>query len=98
MGAYVFLIVATSIWVAFGLVLATRPIVLDQTWGRVRALPLAAKPFVWIAFLPWLLGLAAWKSNWRTPRARLILVVLIAAVWMLFWASGAAESGRSGAS
>ena len=57
MDAYVFLIVATSIWVAFGLVLATRPVVLDQTWGRVRGLPLVAKPFVWIAFLPWRSGL-----------------------------------------
>jgi hypothetical protein len=96
MGGWFFLIVAVGAWLAFGFVLATRPVLLDQMWGAVRSLPLAAKPLVWIAFLPWLAGLAAWESNWRTPRARLILVVLMAVAWIAFWAAntGAPAGGR----
>jgi hypothetical protein len=64
MGAYLFVIVCTAIWIAFGWVLAARPIVLDHTWGRVRGLPLLAKPVAWVAFFPWLTGLAVWESRW----------------------------------
>jgi hypothetical protein len=52
MGAYLFVIVCTAIWIAFGWALAARPIVLDHAWGRVRGLPLLAKPVVWVAFFP----------------------------------------------
>jgi hypothetical protein len=95
MGAYLFLIVCTGIWIAFGWALATRPVVLDRTWGRVRGLPLLAKPVVWIAFLPWLSGLAVWESNWRTPRARLIAVALVAIAFIAFWASNTVAGGAS---
>ena len=46
MGAYLFVIVCTGEWIAFGWALATRPIVLDRAWARVRGLPLVAKPVV----------------------------------------------------
>jgi len=93
MGGSFFLIVAVGAWLAFGWALATRPVFLDQMWGAVRSLPLAAKPLLWNAFLPWLAGLAAWESNWRTPRARLIVVVLMAAAWIAFWAASTSEAG-----
>jgi hypothetical protein len=98
MGGYFFLIVAIGAWVAFGFVLATRPVLLDQMWGAVRSLPAAAKPLVWIAFLPWLAGLAAWESNWGTRRVRLIVVVMIAAAWIAFWAAstGDVRAGTAG--
>jgi hypothetical protein len=54
MGGPFFLIVAVGAWLAFGFVLATRPVLLDQMWGAVRSLSSAAKPLVWIAFLPWI--------------------------------------------
>jgi hypothetical protein len=70
MGPYVFFFVATGMWVAFGLALAARPVLLDRARAGVRRLPLVAKPVVWIVFLPWLGGLAIWESGWRTaPRA-----------------------------
>jgi hypothetical protein len=34
MGAYLFFIVCTGIWGAFGWALGARPLVLDRTWGR----------------------------------------------------------------
>ena len=77
MGAYVFLIVSTGIWIAFGWALLDRRIVVDRTWGRVRGLPLLAKPVVWVALLPWLAAPAVGESNWRTPRARRIAVGML---------------------
>jgi hypothetical protein len=93
MGGYFFLIAATAGWLAFGWVLATRPVLLDEMWAAVRSLPLAAKPLVWIAFLPWLAGLAAWESNWGTRRVRLIVVLVIAAAWITFWAASTSQTG-----
>ena len=95
MGAYLFFIVATGIWFAFGWMLATRPVLLDRAWGGVRRLPLLAKPMVWIAFLPWLSGLAIWESGWRTPRARLIAVMGVALAFIVFWWSGTPARGTS---
>jgi hypothetical protein len=95
MGAYLFVIVCTAIWIVFGWALAARPIVLDHTWGRVRRLPLLAKPVVWVAFLPWLTGLAVWESNWGTPRARRIAVALVALAFIVFWSSVTFGGGGS---
>ena len=85
MGAYLFFVVCVGIWLAFGWALVERPVVLDRAWTGVRRLPLLAKPVVWIAFLPWLSGLAVWESRWRTPHARRIAVALIAAAFIAFW-------------
>src|SRR5687767_5882261 len=96
MGAYVFVIVCTAIWIAFGWALAARPIVLDHAWGRVRGLPLLAKPVVWVAFVPWLAGLAVWESSWGTPRARRrIAVALVALAFIVFWSSVTFGGGGS---
>jgi hypothetical protein len=94
MGPYLFFIVATGIWIAFGWTLAIRPVLLDRAWGGVGRLPLLAKPIVWIAFLPWLSGLAIWESGWRTPRARLIAVLVVALAFIAFWWSGT-PAGRT---
>jgi hypothetical protein len=98
MGAYVFVVVCTGIWIAFGWALVTRPVVLGRAWGGVRRLPLLAKPIVWIALLPWLSGLAVWESNWRSPRARRIAVVVVALAFILFWSSAALRSEGGGSS
>jgi hypothetical protein len=87
MGAYLFVIVCTGHWIVFGWALATRPAVLDRTWAGVRGLPLIAKPVVWVAFFPWLSGLAVWESNRGTPRARRIAVALVALAFIAFWSS-----------
>ena len=87
MGAYLFVIVCTGLWIVFGWALATRPTVLDRTWAGVRGLPLIARPVVWVAFFPWLSGLAVWESNRGTPRARRIAVALVALAFIAFWSS-----------
>ena len=87
MGAYLFFIVCTGIWIAFGWTLASRPEALDRAWTDVRALPLVAKPVVWIALFPWLSGLAIWESRWGSPRIRRVLVGLVAVAFIVFWAS-----------
>jgi hypothetical protein len=93
MGAYAFVIACTSLWLAFGWALASRPAVLDRAWAGVRGLPLLAKPVVWIAFLPWLSGLAIWESTWGTPRTRRLLVLFVAVAFIVFWASTTFSSG-----
>lgn len=85
MGAYLFLVVCTGLWIAFGWALATRPVVLDRAWARVRGLPSIATPVVWVAFFPWLSGLAVWESDWGTPRARRVAVALVALAFIVFW-------------
>jgi len=92
MGAYLFVVVCTGLWVVFGWALATRPIVLDRAW---RGLPLGAKPVVWVAFFPWLSGLAVWESRWGTPRARRIAAALVALAFIVFWSSLTFGGGAS---
>jgi hypothetical protein len=79
----------------FGWALATRPVVLDRAWDRVRGPPLLARPVVWVAFLPWLSGLAVWGSRWGTPRARRIAVALVALAFIVFWSSVTFGGGGS---
>jgi hypothetical protein len=95
MSAYLFVVVCTGIWIAFGWALIARPAVLDRAWDLVRGLPLVAKPVVWVAFLPWLSGLAVWESNWRTARARRVAVALVALAFIVFWASLTVGGGGS---
>jgi hypothetical protein len=85
MGEVLFLVVCVAIWVAFAWALAARPATLDRAWAGTRRLPLVVKPIVWIAFLPWLSGLAIWESGWRSPQARLVAVALVAAAFIAFW-------------
>jgi len=53
---------------------------------------LRLRPFVWVAFLPWLSGLAICESGWSTPRARRLLVTLVAVAFIVFWASTTFQS------
>jgi hypothetical protein len=97
MGAYLFYVVCVSIWLAFGWALLERPVVLDRAWAGMQRLPLLVKPVVWVAFLPWVSGLAIWESGWRDPRARRIAVVLVAIAFIVFWTvvTFPSGSGRS---
>ena len=95
MGAYLFVVVCTGVWIVFGWALVTRPVVLDRAWARVRGLPLVAKPVVWVALFPWLSGLAVWESRWGTARARRIAVALVALAFIVFWSSVTFGGGGS---
>jgi|SRR5215208_2393927 len=85
MGTYLFYVVCVSIWFAFVWALLARPVVLDRAWVGMHRLPLLVKPLVWVAFLPWLGGLAIWESGWRDAHARRIAVVLVAITFIVFW-------------
>jgi hypothetical protein len=50
---------------------------------------------VWVAFFPWLSGLAVWESRWGTPRARRIAVALVALAFIVFWSSLTLGGGGS---
>ena len=95
MGANLFVVVCTGVWIAFGWALATRPSLLDRAWDSVHGLPLLAKPVVWVAFFPWLTGLAVWESHWGSARARRIAVTLVALAFIVFWASVTFGGGGS---
>jgi hypothetical protein len=58
---------------------------LDRAWSGVHRLPLLAQPVLWVAFLPWLSGLAIWESGWRTRHARLTAVIAVALAFIAFW-------------
>jgi hypothetical protein len=86
MGNFLFFVICIGIWAVFGWALVARPAMLDEAWAGVQGLPVALKPFVWIAFLPWLSGLAIWESGWRTAHARRLGVLVVAAAFICFWA------------
>jgi hypothetical protein len=86
-GDFAFYVVCLALWAAFAWALVARPVVLDRAWGAVRGAPLLLKPVIWLAFLPWLSGLAIWESQWRTRRFRLAAVALVAAAFIALWTS-----------
>ncbi len=67
-------------WVAFFVLLfADR---LDAVWNAIRQLPIVVEIVLWIAFLPWMLGMAVWTSSWA-GWLRAFLVICFAAGWTL---------------
>jgi hypothetical protein len=48
-------------WLAFFALLFADQ--LDEIWNSIRDLPLIAEIVLWIAFLPWMLGMAVWTSS-----------------------------------
>ena len=53
---------------------------LDDVWSWVRGLPLLLEAVLWLALLPWLLGLAVWESSWQ-EWLRVSIVALCAIGW-----------------
>lgn len=52
------------LWLAFGVMLAARPDGLRELWDIIQDLWLPIRVVVWLAFLPWVLGLWAWQADW----------------------------------
>jgi hypothetical protein len=77
-GAILWFLWMVGMWVAFlALLFADQ---LDEIWNSIRDLPLVAEIVLWIAFLPWMLGMAVWTSSWNTW-IRVVLVVTFAVGW-----------------
>jgi hypothetical protein len=52
------------LWLAFGVSLAADPGGLRDLWGTIQGLWLPIRAAVWLFFLPWMLALWAWHSDW----------------------------------
>jgi hypothetical protein len=73
----VLFIVFAAIWVAFGAGLLMSQGSIDQAWQAIRDLPLIVQVFVWLLFLPVMIGLWVWETTWPLI-LRLVLVFGIA--------------------
>jgi len=72
----------TLLWVAFIAVLLFRRERLNQTWQRIRRLPLLVQLLLWLLFLPVMLGLWIWQTAW--PLWLRLLLVAGLAWWNVF--------------
>jgi hypothetical protein len=79
-GAILWFLWMVGMWLAFFALLWADQ--LDEVWSWIRDLPLIAEIVLWIAFLPWMLGMAVWTSSWATW-IRVVLVVLFAVGWIV---------------
>jgi hypothetical protein len=79
-----------GMWLAFfALLLADQ---LDGLWDSIRELPLLVEIVLWVAFLPWMLGMAVWTSSWPAW-VRVVLVVCFAVGWTIVSIPRRAQKG-----
>jgi hypothetical protein len=65
------------LWLVFGIALIASQGSLDAAWEWIRSLPLIAQAVVWVAFLPVVLGLWVWQTDW-TLVVRVLVIAGIA--------------------
>jgi hypothetical protein len=65
------------VWVAFGAGIVVSQGSVDQAWQAIRDLPIVAQAVVWVLFLPVMIGLWVWESDWPFL-FRVVLVVGLA--------------------
>ena len=54
------------LWVGFITALVVNREWLDVLWNWAQALPIVPRIIVWVLFLPIMVGLWIWESNWPT--------------------------------
>ena len=69
------------IWIAFAAGLLWSQGSVDQVWEAIRGLPLIVQLFVWLLFLPVMIGLWVWETSW--PLIMRVVLVLGIAGWNL---------------
>jgi hypothetical protein len=79
-------VIFAVLWVGFAVALVVNREWLDLLWNWVRALPVVARIFVWVLFLPGTVGLWIWESSWSA------LVRLLAFGGMVGWTLMAVSS------
>ena len=89
----VLFIVFAVIWVAFGAGLLLSQGSIDQAWQAIRDLPLIVQVFVWLLFLPVMIGLWVWETTWPLI-LRLVLVLGIAGWNLLMFLPKALQAAR----
>ena len=81
------------IWIAFAAGLIWSQGSLDQAWTAIRGLPLIVQIFVWVLFLPVMIGLWIWETSWPLI-VRLVLVVGVAGWNLLMFLPKALQAAR----
>jgi hypothetical protein len=89
----VLFIIFAVIWVAFGAGLLLSQGSIDQAWQAIRDLPLIVQVFVWLLFLPVMIGLWVWETTWPLI-LRLVLVLGIAGWNLLMFLPKAFQAAR----
>lgn len=74
-------VIFAVIWIAFASAVVWSQGSLDETWQRVRDLPLLVQGFAWLLLLPVMAGLWIWETTWPLV-VRLVLVAGLAG-WTL---------------
>ena len=69
------------LWAVFGAAIVMSPGSLDQAWQTIRDWPLVLQGLAWLLFLPLMIGLWVWETDWPLV-LRLVIVAGIAA-WNL---------------
>ena len=70
-----------GLWLLFGAAVLVNPAALTDTWNVVGGWPLPVQAIVWLLFLPLMVGLWIWQTDWPLL-IRLALIVALAA-WNL---------------
>ena len=65
------IVIFAMLWVGFAIALVANREWLDLLWNLVRALPSVAEIIIWLLFLPIMVGLWIWESDW-TALVRLL--------------------------
>jgi len=73
-------LIMVSMWTAFFVLVAVSPGTLLDMWGWVRDLSWPLEVLMWIVFLPWMLALAVWQTDWAAW-LRWTLIILFAVGW-----------------
>lgn len=80
------------IWIAFGAGIVATQGTVDQAWQAVRDLPLLVQVVVWVLFLPVMIGLWVWESDWPLL-VRAVLVIGLAGWNLLMFLPKAFRGG-----
>jgi hypothetical protein len=81
------------LWLVFGIALIASQGSLDAAWEWIRSLPLIAQAVVWVAFLPVVLGLWVWQTDW-TLVVRVLVIAGIAIARSRGARTSAGDTGR----
>jgi ABC-type amino acid transport system permease subunit len=68
-------------WILFAVSLVSNQGSIDEAWQSIRGLPLLAQLLLWLFFLPVMVGLWIWETDWPFL-VRIVLVISLAA-WNL---------------
>jgi len=78
----VFFIFMVGMWAALVILAIAAPDTLWDIWYWVRDLPAYLEVLVWIAFLPWLIGLGVWQAD-LDAWLRWLIIALLAVGWSI---------------